>query len=834
MYKATHVVTDTRSALLAKDDAILKIMKAWSGILVAVSVLNAVLVLFGWQFNINVLRQPFTNLVAMNPVSAISFLVVGCSYFLLDLKNKYSFARAAGFALIIVPMLIAILRILDEAHVINFHVDLFFFRDSINADASGYGPGRMATSSALCFLMLSASIAGLHLSYKPAKALSNYLALVVLLFALFKCIGYFYQVKELFNLLLYDPMSVHTAISLIIVSVGLIFYNPAASYLAVIASSSAGGVIARILIPLAIVIPVIFGYIRLWFQWQHDSSVELGVTLLITAIVITFLVLILFASRVIHRKDVLRGIAETKFEGLLESAPDAMVIVNAAGIIEIINAQTEKIFGYKKNELIGQKIEVLIPTAFRENHPHHRAEFFKSPKSRSMGIGLELYGLKKDARQFPVEISLSPLQTDKGLLVSAAIRDITDRKQVEEKMRFLAIIAESIQDPVIASDNYSVITRWNPAAEKFLGWTKEEAVGKVVTEILAPIYSVQSREEILSHFTKNDFWHGEITYHTKAGVAVNVIATASRLKDGQDKIVGNVILVRDISARKKAEEALRDLNTELEKRVLERTSELTKAYSVISDLNIGLERKIKERTNELELANKELEAFSYSVAHDLRTPLRAVAGYATILNEDYHNQFDAEGQRLLEELQFNNRKMGTLIDDLLTFSRLGRKPVNKSIVDMEALIAAVLSDLEPHHASVVTGRLYPVFGDAVLIKQVLINLISNAVKYSSKHPAPCVEIFSEQKDGNVVYSVRDNGVGFDMKYASKLFGVFQRLHSEEEFQGTGVGLAIVQRIISRHSGTVSVEAKINQGAAFSFSLPEGDAEIGHSLRDVNL
>jgi light-regulated signal transduction histidine kinase (bacteriophytochrome) len=283
--------------------------------------------------------------------------------------------------------------------------------------------------------------------------------------------------------------------------------------------------------------------------------------------------------------------------------------------------------------------------------------------------------------------------------------------------------------------------------------------------------------------------------------------------------------VRDITGRKKVEEALSRLNIELETRVQRRTSELETAYQSITELNAGLEGKIASRTVELELANKELEAFSYSVAHDLRTPLRAVAGYSTMLKEDYHDKLDDEGKRLLAELQFNNKKMADLIDDLLTFSRLGRKPVSKSLVDMEQLVISAQSDLSLQPSKIVTKNLHPAFADASLIRNVMTNLISNAVKYSSKNKNAVVEIFSERKEGTIIYSVRDNGVGFDMAYAGKLFGVFQRLHSDDEFHGTGVGLAIVQRIVTRHGGSVWAQAKVNEGATFSFSLPEMNEEV---------
>jgi PAS domain S-box-containing protein len=730
--------------------------------------------------------------------------------------------------MLLIPFAIGILRILEQTNFIHFRIDLVLFRDHIEVNNSDYGPGRMATSSAVCFLLLAVALANLYVRNGVNQKLSHYLVLLVFLLGLYKCIGYLYRVSELFNLLMYDPMSIRTAVNMVLLSTAIILYHPAGSFFSVLASSGTGGVIARILVPLAVAIPVFSGYLRLWFQWQHPVKIELGTSLLIMSIVMTFLAMILYASHVIRKKDILQRIAETKFQRLVESAPDALVIVDAAGIIKIVNAQTEKIFGYMRAELLGHKIEKLIPAHAHKTHSLYRTQFFQHPKSRSMGIGLELYGVKKDASLFPVEISLSPLETEDGLLVSAAVRDTTERRQLDEKVRFLAIIAENIHDPVIAYDNDFLITRWTPAAEKLLEWTNEEAIGKAAMEVLKVIYPNQSREQILADLAQNGFWNGELIYHTKSGRAVDVFTTASRLQDRNGGIIGTVIIIRDITLMKRSEEALRELNAQLETRVERRTADLSDAYETIAELNARLEQKIAARTKELELSNKEMEAFSYSVAHDLRTPLRAVAGYSTMLQEDYHDQFDAEGKRLLAALQYNNRKMGNLIDDLLAFSRLSKKAINKSLLDMESLVTSVLSDMAPTAAVVRIGKLHPIVADAVLIKQVMINLISNAVKYSSKSTNATIDIFSDVNEAGVNYSVKDNGVGFDMKYAAKLFGVFQRLHSEEEFEGTGVGLAIVRRIIDRHGGEVSVDAEIGHGATFSFSIPHLDNDKFHS------
>lgn len=231
---------------------------------------------------------------------------------------------------------------------------------------------------------------------------------------------------------------------------------------------------------------------------------------------------------------------------------------------------------------------------------------------------------------------------------------------------------------------------------------------------------------------------------------------------------------------------------------------------------------LEEKNNELVRSNAEMESFSYSVSHDLRAPLRAIGGYAGMLEEDYGKMLDEEGRRLLGEVQKNSRKMGDLIDDLLALSRLGRKEMKVKMVDMTALAHEALREVCPDQESCEQVKISPLHdacADHSLIMHVMTNLLSNALKYSSHAKTPMVEVSSQRSDDEIIYTVRDNGVGFDMTYANKLFGVFQRLHSSSQFEGTGVGLAIVKRIVERHGGKVWAEGKINEGAEFSFSLP---------------
>jgi signal transduction histidine kinase len=234
-----------------------------------------------------------------------------------------------------------------------------------------------------------------------------------------------------------------------------------------------------------------------------------------------------------------------------------------------------------------------------------------------------------------------------------------------------------------------------------------------------------------------------------------------------------------------------------------------------------LENKVKDRTAELETANKELEAFSYSVSHDLHAPLRIIDGYTDMLLQKHASSLDADGKRMLDNIQHRARRMRKLIDELLNLSYLGRKKLAVELVDMDALVHSVINDqlaLKEKAVDIEIKHLEPAVCDSALMVQVWSNLLSNAIKYSAKNEHPCIQIDSYGKDNEKVYVVKDNGVGFDMKYSDKLFGVFQRLHGFHEFEGSGIGLSLVQRVIEKHGGRVWAEGEVNKGATFYFSL----------------
>lgn len=383
-------------------------------------------------------------------------------------------------------------------------------------------------------------------------------------------------------------------------------------------------------------------------------------------------------------------------------------------------------------------------------------------------------------------------------------REITARVRAEEALRYQANLLQNVSDAIIATDLDFRITSWNAAAEEMYGWSAEEAIGRTTAQLFPTTYPQGSAAEVLRQFRESGVWKGEVIQPRKDGAPIDVLASVSLIRDSAGNPVGAVAVNRDITERNRAEAEVRRLNAELEGRVVERTAQL-------------------------EAANQELEAFAYSVSHDLRAPLRAIEGYTRILEDDYAGALDAEGRRVCGVIRSEARRMGQLIDDLLTFSRLSRAPMEASPIDMERLVAETIEELvapsDRDRIELRIGRLPRSVGDPSLIRQVWRNLLSNAIKFSSKRERAIIEVRGSQDESDNVYLVRDNGAGFDMRYAGKLFGVFQRLHSEREFEGTGVGLAIVQRVVHRHGGRVSAESHVEDGATFTFTLPR---KGGHS------
>jgi len=498
------------------------------------------------------------------------------------------------------------------------------------------------------------------------------------------------------------------------------------------------------------------------------------------------------ASVLVGREMAGRRVAEERLRLLVGSVRDyAIYLIDPAGYVKSWNAGAERIKGYAPPEILGQ----------------HFARFF-TPEDVAAGRPAavlhaaategryeeENWRVRKDGSRFWADVVITAVRDDRGALLGFAkvTRDLTERKLAEQALRAseerFRILAVTANDAILSADRHGNITYFNPGAERIFGFASNEVIGRPLTALMPERFREAHRTGLARYVATGE-----------ARVIGKTVELAGRRKDGTEfplelslatwkhgAEVAFTAIIRDIAARKEAEDTLR------------------------------------RYASQLEAANKELEAFSYSVSHDLRAPLRSLDGFSQALLEDYHDRLDDAGRDFLQRVRGASQRMGTLIDDLLSLSRVTRGELQVGEVDLSALAAATAADLKKSDpARDVTFAIAPdlvVRADAGLMRIVLQNLLGNAWKFTGKRASAHVEVGAQAHDGRRAFFVRDDGAGFDMAYAAKLFGAFQRLHGAAEFPGSGIGLATVQRIILRHGGEVWAEGVPDRGATIYFTL----------------
>jgi PAS domain S-box-containing protein len=502
-----------------------------------------------------------------------------------------------------------------------------------------------------------------------------------------------------------------------------------------------------------------------------------------------------------------------------------VMVRDLRGRILLWNLGAEKLYGYTREEALGRTSHELLQTQFPE-----AVEQIEAKLTRDGSWEGELVHRKRDNSSIVVS-SFWVLDRDAGgnpLRVLEANVDITARKRAEQRLvdqaeelsrqaaelarsrellqgqtRMLKLVLESTGEGLVAADREGRFLIWNDAATKLLGRGPTD----LAPEGWAPHYGCYEPDGValiptdrlpLVRALNGESLQTELMIRrprSEEGAFLEFVARPMRNEEGD--LCGGVVAFRDVTERRADEQEIRKLNDELEQRVATRTAEL-------------------------EAANKELETFSYSVSHDLRAPLRHISGFSKILTEDFGPSLPAEAQRHLQRIEQGAGRMGQLVDELLNLTRVGRQALAMQVTGLGSLVNDVITMLEPEtekrQLEWKIGVLPVVECDPVLVRQVFQNLIGNALKYSRPRSPAVIEIGQCEKDGETVIFVRDNGVGFSMKYADKLFGVFQRLHRAEEFEGMGVGLATVRRVIQKHGGRVWAEAEVDRGSTFYFTL----------------
>ena len=785
--------------------------------------------LAGWKFHIVSLTRWGSVPATMAANTAGCFVLIGVSAWLLRKKDNQSFARARKLAArtaAAIAGLVGLLSMAEYLFRLDFGIDQFLFAAPAALQTAAVRPGLMSPITAGAFFLLGLALLGID--WQRQRGLrwpSQILTLAGGGAAAFAVLGFAFDPHIYASHL---SLALPTVVTLAVFSLGLVCSGTEWGLGALLCSRSLGGNLARRLLPAAF-IPVVVG----WIRWQITAAgrySEWSIVVLASLLTMSLLAgVIAWAAVAVDRNDGERRKVE---EALHESEERFQAMANGIQQLAWMAEADGSIFWYNQRwyEYTGTTFGQMQGWAWQNVHdPRILPEVLERWKGaiadgKPFDMEFPLRGADGRFRAFLTRVM--PVTDVEGRVVRwfGTNTDISERKQAEERLAAqaeelarsrealeaqtlrLQLVLGSMGEGLIAVDREGHFLIWNDSANKLMGrgatdlpsaqWTPHYKIFLPDGITPCPVDRLPLVRALLGESVQVEL----MIEHPKRENQVSLEVSARPMKDAQGNLCGGVAVMRDTTQQKADEREIRKLNDELELRVMQRTAEL-------------------------ESANQELEAFSYSVSHDLRAPLRHISGFSQMLVEEFGPTLNPEARHYLDRIQAGTKKMGLLVDELLNLARVGRQAVNRQATGLNALVAEVVAILEPESS----GRqmewaiddLPAVECDPILVKQIFQNLLANALKFTRPRARAVIEVSHKEENGQLVFMVRDNGIGFNMKYIDKLFGVFQRLHRAEDFEGTGIGLATVQRIVQKHGGRVWAEGELDGGAAFYFTLGVG-------------
>jgi PAS domain S-box-containing protein len=756
-------------------------------------VILGVAVLIGWAAGITLLKKIGPTLASMKPNTAVCFLLAGASLWLLRSEDVSGLRLRFGQLSAAIMIFIGALTLIEFLFKLNLHIDQLLFPATTALD--GAAGGRMAFATALTFVLLGSAL--LFINEKAnGKTLTDVLAGSAAAITLLTFIAYIYKVEALYRLVPFTGIAIHTMVGSFILCAGLFFARAKDGFIAVFLSNTSGGTVARRLLPVAIVIPPMLGWFRLMGERRGLYEPAFGIAVVASFLVIFLVTVIGRTARVIDSAEVVRRRANDRTRLVVEAAPSAMVMVDAQGRTALVNSQAEKLFGYSREELLGQPIEKLVPERYLSLHANHSHNFLRDPISRAMGAGGDLFGRRKDGTEVPVEIGLNPIRTDEGIFILADIIDITKRKETENTLRESEARAQrgrriwektfdAIGEGILVHDHEMRIVRCNAQAAEMLNMTPAELIQLKFIDAFAMLFGQQAADYYL-----NEARDASSSFDARTSSGQRYLVSIFPIKNPDGDPI-SVVMWNDVTMLSEIQEQL------------------------------GRSRRLAS-----------VGQLAAGVAHEVNNPLAAITTCAEAVMRDINQSEPArelaesrQWNYYLEEIVRQSLRCKEITRGLLDLTR--QRQAKRVLCDVNAIVKQCAKvSLQRAGAGhefniILDAELGEVATDAEMLRQVLDNLLANAVDALEGKPGQ-ITVSTKRDRERVAIEIADTGQGISPAVLSRIFDPF--FSTKGPGKGYGLGLAISLALAESLSGAITVETKEGQGSAFKLWIPRRTPE----------